>query len=136
MKLSSVPLLILAALTLAACQRADYNWGWYEILPSTEKGAGNLRFLFSGVWLSSTAPAWLSADSPGSILIHQVDVVNWGAVSRTLPENKYDFILTARSIHGWMQDKPGTVEATFLILLIVVVLGPAMIHLINELGGI
>jgi len=43
----------------------------------------------------------------------KVDVVNWGAVSRTLPENKYDFILTARSIHGWMQDKPGTVEATF-----------------------
>ena len=43
----------------------------------------------------------------------KVDIVNWGAVSRTLPENKYDFILTARSIHGWMQDKPGTVEATF-----------------------
>ena len=43
----------------------------------------------------------------------KVDVVNWGAVSRTLPENQYDFILTARSIHGWMQDKPGTVEATF-----------------------
>jgi predicted methyltransferase len=43
----------------------------------------------------------------------KVDVVNWGAVSRTLPEDKYDFILTARSIHGWMQDKPGTVEATF-----------------------
>ena len=46
-------------------------------------------------------------------LYGKVDVVNWGAVSRTLPENKYDFILTARSIHGWMQDKPGTVEATF-----------------------
>mgnify|MGYP001036314815 FL=1 len=43
----------------------------------------------------------------------KIDVVNWGAVSRTLPENKYDFIVTARSIHGWMQDKPGTVEATF-----------------------
>ena len=43
----------------------------------------------------------------------KVDIVNWGAVSRTLPENKYDFVLTARSIHGWMQDKPGTVEATF-----------------------
>jgi predicted methyltransferase len=43
----------------------------------------------------------------------KIDVVNWGAVSRTLPESKYDFILTARSIHGWMQDKPGTVEATF-----------------------
>jgi predicted methyltransferase len=43
----------------------------------------------------------------------KIEIVNWGAVSRTLPENKYDFILTARSIHGWMQDKPGTVEATF-----------------------
>jgi predicted methyltransferase len=43
----------------------------------------------------------------------KVNVVNWGAVSRTLPPESYDFILTARSIHGWMQDKPGTVEATF-----------------------
>jgi predicted methyltransferase len=43
----------------------------------------------------------------------KVDVVNWGAVSRTLPENKYDFILTARSIHGWMQSEPGTVDETF-----------------------
>jgi predicted methyltransferase len=43
----------------------------------------------------------------------KVNVVNWGAVSRTLPAESYDFILTARSIHGWMQDKPGTVEATF-----------------------
>ena len=46
-------------------------------------------------------------------LYGKVEVVNWGAVSRTLPEGRYDFILTARSIHGWMQDKPGTVEATF-----------------------
>jgi predicted methyltransferase len=43
----------------------------------------------------------------------KVNVVNWGAVSRTLPAASYDFILTGRSIHGWMQDKPGTVEATF-----------------------
>jgi predicted methyltransferase len=46
-------------------------------------------------------------------LYGKVEVVNWGAVSRTLPENRFDFILTARSVHGWMQDKPGTVEATF-----------------------
>jgi predicted methyltransferase len=46
-------------------------------------------------------------------LYGKVNVVNWGAVSRTLPAASYDFILTARSIHGWMQDKPGTVEATF-----------------------
>ena len=31
---------------------AAYNWGWYEILPSTEKGAGNLKFLVSGMWLT------------------------------------------------------------------------------------
>ena len=42
-----------------------------------------------------------------------VRMLNWGAVSRTLPEGLFDFILTARSIHGWMQDEPGTVEATF-----------------------
>jgi predicted methyltransferase len=46
-------------------------------------------------------------------LYGKVEVVNWGAVSRTLPADSYDFILTARSIHGWMQDKPGTVEETF-----------------------
>jgi predicted methyltransferase len=49
--------------------------------------------------------------NPG--LYGKVAVVNWGAVSRTLPAETYDFILTARSIHGWMQDEPGTFEATF-----------------------
>ena len=44
--------LVLATLMLGACQGVDYNWGWYEVLPSTEKGAGNLRFLFSGIWLT------------------------------------------------------------------------------------
>lgn len=31
-----------------------------------------------------------------------VKLVNWGAKSAPLPENKFDFILTARSVHGWM----------------------------------
>ena len=44
--------LTFAALAMAACKGAEYNWGWYEVLPSTEKGAGNLRFLFSGIWLT------------------------------------------------------------------------------------
>jgi len=44
--------LVLVTLMVGACKGADYNWGWYEILPSTEKGAGNLRFLFSGIWLT------------------------------------------------------------------------------------
>jgi predicted methyltransferase len=46
-------------------------------------------------------------------LYGDVRVLNWGAVTRTLPAETFDFILTARSIHGWMQSEPGTVEATF-----------------------
>ena len=45
-------LLTLVSLMLMACKGSDYNWGWYEILPSTEKGAGNLRFLLGGIWLT------------------------------------------------------------------------------------
>ena len=44
---------------LSSCSKAEYNWGWFEILPTTERGADNLRFLLGGVWvtlgLSSTA---------------------------------------------------------------------------------
>ena len=46
-------------------------------------------------------------------LYGDVRILNWGAVSKTLPADLFDFILTARSIHGWMQSEPGTVEATF-----------------------
>ena len=44
--------LILVALMAGGCKGTDYNWGWYEVLPSTEKGASNLKFLFSGIWLT------------------------------------------------------------------------------------
>ena len=43
---------VLLLLLLYACESATYNWGWYEILPSTDKGASNLKFLFSGIWLT------------------------------------------------------------------------------------
>jgi len=42
----------LLLLLLYACKGATYNWGWYEIMPSTDKGASNLKFLFSGIWLT------------------------------------------------------------------------------------
>ena len=35
-------------------------------------------------------------------------------MSKTLPADTFDFILTARSIHGWMQDEPDTVHDTFV----------------------
>jgi predicted methyltransferase len=43
----------------------------------------------------------------------KVQYVDWGSVSKTLPANTFDLILTARSVHGWMQGESGTVEATF-----------------------
>jgi len=43
----------------------------------------------------------------------KVTLVNWGAVSKTLPANTFDLILTARSIHGWMQQEPDAAPATF-----------------------
>jgi predicted methyltransferase len=46
-------------------------------------------------------------------LYGDVRLLNWGAVSKTLPADLFDFILTARSIHGWMQQEAGTVERTF-----------------------
>jgi glutamine transport system permease protein len=44
--------LVLVALMVGGCKGSDYNWGWYEVSPSTEKGASNLKFLFSGIWLT------------------------------------------------------------------------------------
>ncbi len=31
----------------------------------------------------------------------EVNLVNWGPKSKPLPADKFDFILTARSVHGW-----------------------------------
>jgi polar amino acid transport system permease protein len=44
--------LLFATLMVGGCKGVEYNWGWYEILPSTEKGASNLKFLFGGIWLT------------------------------------------------------------------------------------
>ncbi len=38
--------------------------------------------------------------TPGAL--GPVQLVNWGAVSAPLPAQSYDFILTARSVHGWI----------------------------------
>ncbi len=47
------PILIIGlSFLFSGCSRAQYNWGWFEILPTTERGADNLRFLLSGVWMT------------------------------------------------------------------------------------
>lgn len=45
-------------------------------------------------------------------LYGKVEVVDWGARAAPLPASRYDLILTARSVHGWM-GTPGMVEKTF-----------------------
>jgi predicted methyltransferase len=46
-------------------------------------------------------------------LYGKVELIDWGAVSRKLPPETFDFILTARSIHGWMQQGPDVAQDTF-----------------------
>lgn len=47
-------LIVLAgtALLLTGCSKSSYEWGWFEILPTTDQGGANLKFLLSGVWLT------------------------------------------------------------------------------------
>jgi predicted methyltransferase len=42
----------------------------------------------------------------------KIELVNWGQKSPPLPANTFDFILTARSVHGWKRN-PGLVEKAF-----------------------
>ena len=46
-------------------------------------------------------------------LYGKVELIDWGAVPRKLPPETFDFILTARSIHGWMQQGPTVAQDTF-----------------------
>ena len=45
-------LLLFISLLLGGCGGVEYNWGWYEVLPTTDRGASNLKFLINGVWLT------------------------------------------------------------------------------------
>ncbi|MGI9537286.1 MAG: amino acid ABC transporter permease [Desulfocapsaceae bacterium] len=48
-----IPALILAsAVILTGCSSSSYEWGWFEILPTTDQGASNLKFLLGGVWMT------------------------------------------------------------------------------------
>jgi predicted methyltransferase len=43
----------------------------------------------------------------------RVKLVNWGRASAPLAPNQFDFILTARSVHGWMDPDGGVVGKVF-----------------------
>jgi polar amino acid transport system permease protein len=37
---------------IGGCSRAQYQWGWYEVLPTTLRGTDNLMFLLGGLRLT------------------------------------------------------------------------------------
>jgi predicted methyltransferase len=43
----------------------------------------------------------------------KVELINWGRKSAPLRPNQFDFILTARSVHGWMETDGGVVGKVF-----------------------
>ncbi len=43
----------------------------------------------------------------------EVELINWGPKSAPLPADKFEFILTARSVHGWMDADGGIVVKVF-----------------------
>ena len=56
-------------LLLSGCGTSNYNWGWYTVLPFTERGADNLNFMIAGAWatISISVLAIL-----GSVLLGQI----------------------------------------------------------------
>ena len=105
-------------LTILEIQPGAAAW-WTDILAPYAKATGG-KFYATGADLanpqlseaSRKARADFEARFAKPELYGKIEVINWGAVSKTLPANTFDFILTARSIHGWAQT-PGMVEDTF-----------------------
>ena len=64
-------------LLLSGCGTSNYNWGWYTVLPFTERGADNLNFMIAGAWatISISVLAIL-----GSVLLGLI--VSLGALSQ------------------------------------------------------
>jgi predicted methyltransferase len=105
-------------MTILEIQPGSASW-WTEILAPYARSTGG-KFYATGPDLADPklsegarkSRAAFESRYGNADTFGKVSVVNWGDVSTTLPANTFDFILTARSIHGWMQT-PGEVESTF-----------------------
>lgn len=106
-------------MTILEVQPGGASW-WTEILAPYAKRTGG-AFYATGPDLDnpelSEGARKARAEFEGRYgakpeLYGKVGVVNWGPKSKPLPKETYDFILTARSIHGWMR-APGMLEKTF-----------------------
>jgi len=108
-------------MTILEIQPGSQSW-WTDILAPYAKMTGG-SFYATGADLANPKLSEGARKSRGSFearylakpeLYGDVRILNWGDVSKTLPAETFDFILTARSIHGWMQDEPNTVHDTFV----------------------
>ena len=53
MRAAAFAALLATALLLAGCGgEQTYQWGWYVLDPSLPKGAANIRFMLTGLWLT------------------------------------------------------------------------------------
>jgi predicted methyltransferase len=93
---------------------------WTEILAPYAKRTGG-KFYVTGPDLANpdlpeaarkSRAAFEARYGANPDLYGKIDVVNWGVKSAPLPKDTFDFILTARSVHGWM-GQPGMAEKTF-----------------------
>ena len=106
-------------MTILEVQPGAQSW-WTEILAPYAKRTGG-KFYVTGPDLSNpelsegarkARAAFEARYGANPDLYGKIDVVNWGAKSAPLPKDTFDFILTARSVHGWM-GQPGMAEKTF-----------------------
>jgi len=106
-------------MTILEIQPGSASW-WTEILAPYAKRTGG-KFYVTGADIANPELPESARKARESFearyaakpdLYGKIEVVNWGVKSAPLPKETFDFILTARSIHGWMRT-PGTVEKTF-----------------------
>jgi len=106
-------------MTILEIQPGAQSW-WTEILAPYAKLTGG-KFYVTGADIANPELSAASRKARADFEAHYaakpdlygvVNVVNWGAKSAPLPKETFDFILTARSIHGWM-GTPGMVGKTF-----------------------
>jgi len=106
-------------MTILEVQPGAASW-WTEILAPYAKRTGG-SFYVTGADLDNPELPPAARKSREDFearygakpdLYGKISVVNWGAKSKPLPRETFDFILTARSVHGWMR-APGMVEKTF-----------------------
>jgi predicted methyltransferase len=96
-------------MTILEVQPGAASW-WTEILAPYAKRTGG-TFYATGADLDDPKLSPQAREARAEFEKHyaarpevygKVNVVNWGANAAPLPASTFDFILTARSIHGWM----------------------------------